>query len=75
MNSKWKNKRQVDLELGSKGFFIAIVVCIEDFRKISLRKALIYIFEEDPYFYNSIRLYLRYWIKRFNPKKRTLKGI
>ena len=53
IKSKWKPKGQVTLQLGPKGFFIAIFHCLEDKTRI---------FEEGPYFFNSASLYLRDWI-------------
>lgn len=58
--SKWKPKGQVTLQLGPKGFFIAIFNCLEDKTRV---------FEGGPYFFNSAGLYLRDWKVRFNPDK------
>lgn len=58
--SKWKPKGQVTLQLGPKGFFIAIFNCLEDKTRI---------FEGGSYFFNSAGLYLREWKAGFNPDK------
>lgn len=47
--SKWKPKGQVTLQLGPKGFFMAIFHCVEDKSRI---------FEGGSYFFNSSGLYL-----------------
>lgn len=49
-----------DLQLGSKGFLIAIFRNLEDKDQI---------FENGPYFFNSVGLSLHYWMERFNPWK------
>lgn len=58
--SKWKPKGHVTLQLGPKGFFTAIFICIEDRNRVM---------DEGPYFFNSVGLYLRNWVERFNPDK------
>jgi len=50
----WKPKGQVDLKLGSKGFFTTMFSNQEDRDKV---------FEGGPYFFNSTGLYLRPWIE------------
>lgn len=61
--SKWKPKGHIKLQLGSKGFFTVIFLCLEDKYRIM---------DEGPYFFNSARLYLRDWVARFNPDKEDL---
>jgi hypothetical protein len=60
VSTRWKIKGQVDLNLGSKGFFTTIFSNLTDRDNI---------FEEGPYFFNSVGLHLRYWIERFTPEK------
>lgn len=56
----WKPKGDVDLQLGSKGFFTTIFHSLEDKERI---------FDNDPYFYGAVGLHMRYWTKTFNPDK------
>jgi len=63
ISTKWKPKGDITLQLGPKGFFTVIFYCLEDkFRIIT----------QGPYFFNSVGLYLREWIARFNPDKEDL---
>lgn len=48
--AKWKPKGHVTLQLGPKGFFTGIFLCLEDKYRIM---------DEGPYFFNSAGLYLR----------------
>eukprot|EP00253_Pinus_taeda_P035837 PITA_35837 len=61
--AKWKPKGHVTLRLGPKGFFTAIFLWLED-------KYII--MDEGPYFFNSVGLYLRDWVAKFNPDKEDL---
>jgi hypothetical protein len=47
----WKPKGHFDLQLGSKGFFTTILHNLEDMNGI---------FDDDPYFFNSTGLFLRF---------------
>jgi hypothetical protein len=60
VKSRWKVKGEMDLKLGSKGFFTVIFPCTGNKDKI---------FDEGPYFFNSVGLHLRYWMEGFSPKK------
>jgi hypothetical protein len=60
VSSRWKIKGKVDLKLGSKGFFTTIFSNPADRNKV---------FDEGPYFFNSVGLHLRYWTERFSPEK------
>jgi hypothetical protein len=60
VSTRWKIKGQVDLKLGSKGFFTTIFSNPIDRDKN---------FEEGPYFFSSAGLHLRYWIERFSLEK------
>jgi hypothetical protein len=51
IKSKWKVKGEISLKLGSKGFFTIMLTYSEDRNRI---------FDEGPYFFNSIGLHLRY---------------
>eukprot|EP00253_Pinus_taeda_P003170 PITA_03170 len=63
ISAKWKPKGHVTLQLGPKGFFSMIFLCLEDKYRI---------LDEGPYFFNSAGLYLREWVARFNPDKEDL---
>jgi hypothetical protein len=60
VKSQWKVKGQVDLKLGSKGFFTTIFSNPSDQDQV---------FEEGPYFFNSTSLHLHYWIDIFTKKR------
>lgn len=64
--AKWKPKGHVTLQLGPKGFFTTIFLCIEDRNRIM---------DQGPYFFNSAGLYLRAWVEMFNPDKEDLRGL
>lgn len=57
---KWTPKAEIRLQLISKWFFIVIFDLREDRDKN---------FAQRPYFYNSTRLYMRFWREIFTPKK------
>jgi len=63
IEAKWKPKGDVTLQLGPKGFFTTIFLCLEDKYRI---------LGGGPYFFNSAGLYLREWIPKFNPDKEDL---
>jgi hypothetical protein len=56
-----KCKGTIDLKLiGSKGFFkMVFFSCEEDKENV---------FDSRPYFFNSTGMYMRYWVKKFDPK-------
>jgi len=56
----WKTNGEVELQLGSKGFFIAVFINLEDRDRI---------FEGGPYFHASVGLYMQPWKENFSPKK------
>jgi hypothetical protein len=56
----WKPKGDVDLQLGSKGFFTTIFHSLEDRARV---------FDNGTYFYGSVGLHMRYWTKKFNQDK------
>ena len=58
ISEKWKPKGHITLQLGTKGFFTVVFICIEDHNRV---------LDEGPYFFNSACLYLRDWVERFNP--------
>jgi hypothetical protein len=56
----------VELHLGSKGFFRAIFMNLEDKDKV---------LEGGPYFHTSVGLYMRPWKENFSPKKEIFKNV
>ena len=58
ISAKWKPKAHFNMQLGSKGFFTIIFTLLEDKDRV---------LEGEPYFFNSIGLFLRNWVERFNP--------
>jgi hypothetical protein len=63
---QWKPSGEVDLHLGSKGFFTAVFMNLEDRDKV---------FEGGAYFHASDRLYMRPWKEKFSLEKETLKNV
>jgi len=61
--AKWKTKGHITLQLGPKGFFMVVFNYIEDQHMV---------IDGGPYFFNAADLWLRDWIKRFNPDKEDL---
>jgi hypothetical protein len=62
VNYRWKTKGQVELKLGSKGFFMAIFSSVEDCERI---------FEVRPYLFNSSGLDFSYWTICFRLEKKN----
>ena len=60
IHAKWNPKREIDLQLKSKGFFMVVITVLEDRDRI---------FEGGPYLFNSAGLYMRYWKENFTPGK------
>lgn len=58
INTKWKPKGHITLQLGPKGFFTTIFNCLEDKNKV---------LDGGPYFFNAASLFLKGWVERFNP--------
>jgi hypothetical protein len=56
----------VELHLGSKGFFTAVFMNLENMDRV---------FEEEPYFHASARLYMRPWKENFSPEKKIFKKV
>jgi hypothetical protein len=56
----WNPKGDYEVQLNSKGFFMIILYSLEDKDRI---------FDNGPYFYNSVGLFLRFWTDRFSPEK------
>lgn len=63
ITANWKPKGHITLQLGPKGFFTEIFNCLEDRNEI---------IDGGPYFFNAAGLYLKEWVKRFNPDKGDL---
>jgi hypothetical protein len=57
---QWKPSGEVELHLGSKGFFTSIFMNLEDKDKV---------FERGPYFHASTGLYMWPWKENFSPEK------
>lgn len=66
INQKWKPKGDYNIQLGSRGFFTVIFAHKDDKD---------HIFEGDPYFYNSIGLYITYWRPNFAPEQEDFKKV
>jgi hypothetical protein len=62
----WKPSGEVELHLGSKGFFTAVFMNLEDRDKV---------FEGGAYFHASAGLYIRPWKENFSPEKETFKNV
>jgi len=52
----WKIKGELNIHLGSKGFFIVVFTNMEDRDKI---------FEGGPYFFAAVGLYMQPWMMNF----------
>lgn len=63
---QWKPKGQINLHLGSKGFFIVVFTSLEDKDKV---------FEGGPCFYTTIGLYMRPWVMNSVPKREMFTSI
>ena len=55
----WKVKRELNIRLGSKGFFTVVFTNMEDRDRI---------FEGGPYFFVATGLYMRPWTMNFVPE-------
>jgi hypothetical protein len=66
INYHWKPSGEVDLHLGSKGFFTVVFINLEDRDKV---------FEGGPYFHASVGLYMRPWKEKISPEKETFKCV
>jgi hypothetical protein len=62
----WKKNGEVELHLGSKGFFIVVFMNLEDRDRV---------LEGGPYFHSLARLYMRPWKENFSPEKETFKEV
>jgi hypothetical protein len=62
----WKPNGEVELHLGSKGFFTTVVMNLEDRDRV---------FEGGPYFHASPALYMRPGKENFSPEKETFKKV
>jgi hypothetical protein len=51
IKERWKVKDQIDMQLGSKGFFTSVFMESGEQDKV---------FEEGPYFFNSVGLHMRF---------------
>eukprot|EP00253_Pinus_taeda_P016943 PITA_16943 len=62
IKNHWKPKGDIDLYLGSKGFFTIVFANIEDKDRM---------FEGGPYFYAAAGLYMRPWVMNFVLERET----
>ena len=63
IRNNWKPKGEINLHLGSKGFFIVVLTNLEDKDKV---------FEGGPYFYAAVGLYMRPWVRNEKRSHRSL---
>lgn len=66
IKNHWKPTGDIDLHLGSKGFFTVVFANIEDKDRM---------FEGDPYFYAAVGLYMRPWVMNFVPERETFTSV
>ena len=66
IRNNWKPNREINLHLGSKGFFTVVFTNLED-------KDIV--FEGGPYFYAVTGLYMRPWVMNFFPKWETFTSV
>ena len=59
IKNHWEPKREINLHLGSKGFFMVVFTSLKDKDRV---------FEGVPYFYASAGLYMRPWVMNFVPE-------
>jgi hypothetical protein len=62
----WKPNGEVELQLGSKGFFTTVFINMEDRDRV---------FEGGPYFHALASLYMQPWKENFSPEKETFKKV
>jgi hypothetical protein len=62
----WKPNGEVELHLGSKGFFTTVFMNLEDMDRV---------FEGGPYFHASTGLYMWAWKENFSLEKETFKKV
>jgi hypothetical protein len=63
---QWKPSGEVELHLGSKGFFTTVFMNLEDRDKV---------FDGGAYFHASAGLYMWPWKENFSPEKETFKNV
>jgi hypothetical protein len=66
IRSHWKPKGEINLHLGSKGFFTVVFTSLEDKDRV---------FEGGPYFYAAAGLYMRPWMMNFVPERETFTSV
>ena len=62
IKQKWQPPGHIELKLGVKGFFTVIFSNLQDKEKV---------FENGPYFYYNVGLFMRFWEECYNPDKET----
>lgn len=63
IQQRWKAKGHIDLKLGARGFFTIIFSNLEDKERI---------FDDGPYFFNNVGLFMRHWEECYNPDKEKM---
>lgn len=63
IQQRWQPKGHTDLKLGAKSFFTVIFSNMEDKERI---------FEDGPYFFNNVGLFIRHWDECYNPDQEKL---
>lgn len=66
IRSHWKQKGEINLHLGSKGFFTVVFTSLEGKDKV---------FEGGPYFYATAGLYMWPWMMNFVPECETFTSV
>lgn len=66
IRSHWKQKGEINLHLGSKGFFNVVFKSLEGKDKV---------FEGGPYFYTTAGLYMWPWMMNFVPERETFTSV
>ena len=66
IKNDWKPKGEINLHLGSKGFFTVMFTNLEDKDRV---------FEGGPYFYAVAGLYMRPWVMNFVPEQEKFTSV
>lgn len=62
IQQKWQPQGHIELKLGAKGFFMVIFSNLQDKERV---------FENGPYFYYNVGLFMHFWEECYNPDKET----
>lgn len=66
IRSHWKPKGEIQVHLGSKGFFTVVFTSLEDKDRV---------FEGGSHFYAAVRLYMLPWMMNFVPERETFTSV